>query len=94
MAISLAYCLLLSVFELAIFVPLLPKTDPSTIVKECGSFLIIKNNTVNVIHTSAKDYLEKQRSRLRGVAIRGHADIVGRSIDAMSSRLIRDVYHL
>ena len=91
-AISLAYRLPLSLSELAIFVPLQRKTDLPKIVKECGSFLTTKEKTVNVIHKSAKDYLENERSKLRGGTIRGHADIVRLSIDAMKLSLKGNIY--
>jgi hypothetical protein len=55
--ISLAYRpLLLS--EIALLAGLDPGIDQQTIIKKCGSFLIIKENTVQLIHKSAKDYLQ------------------------------------
>ena len=62
----------------------------------CGSFLTIAKGTVNLIHQSAKDYLEKNykfRLQLDGPA-QGHAEIVRYSIDAMSSMLRRNMYNL
>jgi hypothetical protein len=69
---------------------------PRTIVEDCGSFLTIKEETVYLIHQSAKDYLdENYTSRLQptGVA-QGHADISRRSIDAMFSMLKQNMYNL
>lgn len=94
MVISLARRLPLSLSELAPLVPLSPGTVPRLIIKECGSFLTIEEELVNVTHKSAKDYLENERLRLCGKAIiQGHADIVRCSIDAMST-LTKNIYHL
>jgi hypothetical protein len=74
----------------------LPPDMPRTIVEDCGSFLTIKEETVYLIHQSAKDYLdENYTSRLQptGVA-QGHADISRRSIDAMFSMLKQNMYNL
>ncbi|KAI0388002.1 WD40-repeat-containing domain protein [Hypomontagnella monticulosa] len=77
----------LSLPELAV-VAGLPAGDnaPRTIVKKCGSFLLITGETVSLIHQSAKDYLnENYESRLHpGGVAQGHTDICKRSIDAMS----------
>ncbi|KAK4099088.1 hypothetical protein N658DRAFT_517534 [Parathielavia hyrcaniae] len=74
----------------------LPPDMPRTIVEDCGSFLTIKEETVYLIHQSAKDYLdENYTSKLQpaGVA-QGHADISRRSIDAMASILRQNIYDL
>lgn len=70
--------------------------DPRTIIRKCGSFLTTKEDTVYLIHQSAKDYLDKNfTSSLQpaGVA-QGHADFSRRSIEAMSLRLKRNIYNL
>lgn len=54
---SLAYRPL-SLSELALLAGLGPEIDPQTIVEECGSFLTTKENTIYLIHQSAKDYLK------------------------------------
>ena len=85
----------LSLSELAILADL-PPDIMETAVEICGSFLTTRENTVNLIHQSAKDYLEKNyksRLQLAGVA-QGHVDISRRSIDAMSSMLVKNVYAL
>ncbi|KAH8800337.1 hypothetical protein F5884DRAFT_891236 [Xylogone sp. PMI_703] len=76
----------LSLSELAVLAGLPPKVNPQTIVDKCGSFLTIKEQTVFLIHQSAKDYLEANyASRLQPTgAIQGHINISKRSIDAMS----------
>ncbi|KAK4120590.1 hypothetical protein N657DRAFT_636321 [Parathielavia appendiculata] len=70
--------------------------DSRTIVRKCGSFLTTREETVSLIHQSAKDYLdENYTSRLQpaGVAQR-HADISSRSIAAMSLILKQNIYDL
>jgi len=82
--------------ELAVLAGLPDNMYPQTIIRKCGSFLTTRENTVNLIHQSAKDYLEKNyKSRLQeaGVA-QGHADISRRSIKAMSSILKQNIYAL
>lgn len=92
-AASLAYDPL-SLSELVILTSLPPRVDVQTIVKKCGSFLILtKSEKVKMIHKSAKDYLSKDPKLYpRGIA-RAQADITRRSIDAMS-KLKRDIYNL
>ena len=85
----------LTLSELAILADL-PHDMPRTITEDCGSFLTITGETVYLIHQSAKDYLEanfKSRLQPAGVA-QGHVDISRRSIDAMSSKLVKNVYAL
>jgi hypothetical protein len=85
----------LSLSELAILAGLLPRINPEAIVKKCGSFLTIKEDTVYLIHQSAKDYLEMNYlSRLQqGGPVQGHMDFSRRSIDAMS-KLKKNIYAL
>ncbi len=86
----------LSLSELVVIAGLSANIDPRTIVDRCGSFLTIKEETVYLIHQSAKEYLgENYTTRLEqaGVA-QGNADIGTRSIDAMSSMLRRNMYNL
>lgn len=92
----------LSLLELEILAEL-PSGSPQDIVEKCGSFLTINEATVSPIHQSAQDYLrsdlsglnQNHKSRLqpRGVG-QGHADIVRRSIAAMSGGLKRNIYGL
>lgn len=82
--------------ELAALAGLPHGMDPRTIVKKCGSFLTAEQDTVYLIHQSAKDYLdENYTTRLQpaGVA-QGHADIDKRSIEAMASDLRQNMYNL
>ena len=93
----------LSLVELGVLAGLPSSMAPGTIVRKCGSFLTTKEETVTLIHKSAKDYLEEYQSTLRGGAFKAHADIVIRSINSMSTLkrssseelvLQRDIYDL
>ena len=75
----------LSLLELGVLAGLPPSMAPGTIVRKCGSFLIIKEETVTLIHKSAKDYLEKYQSTLPGGAFKAHADIIIRSVMSIST---------
>ena len=85
----------LSISELSVLADL-PLDIAETAIEMCGSFLTIIKGTVNLIHQSAKDYLEKNyRFRLqRAGPAQGHSEIVRRSTDAMSSMLRRNMYNL
>jgi hypothetical protein len=93
-AFFLIYCPL-SLSELAVLVPWSEETNLYTIVEECELFLIIKEETVLLIHKSAKDYFKANyTSRLQqGGAVQEHADISRRSIDRMS-KLRKNIYAL
>ncbi|KAK4233138.1 hypothetical protein C8A03DRAFT_19724, partial [Achaetomium macrosporum] len=85
----------LSISELSVLADL-PSDVAETAIEMCGSFLTLTKGTVNLIHQSAKDYLEKNyKSRLQpdGPA-QGHAEISRRSIDAMSSMPRQNMYNL
>lgn len=89
----------LTLDELAVLVPWAADTDPYTIIEKCSSFLTITRETVNLVHQSAKDYLEKAyTSRLQPAGpAQGQADIGRRSIDAidaMFSKLEKNMYNL
>ncbi|KAF3076958.1 hypothetical protein CFAM422_000570 [Trichoderma lentiforme] len=79
----------------------LPNRTPATIVRKCGSFLTVQNETVYLIHQSAKDYLqENYKSKLwkskdqPAEMSQGHEDIAMYSIRAMSSGLRQNMYNL
>lgn len=74
----------------------LPLDVAETAIKRCSSFLTIKDETVYLIHQSAKDYLgDNYTTRLHPAGpAQGHADISMRSIDAMSSMLRQNMYNL
>ncbi|RYP20864.1 hypothetical protein DL765_002598 [Monosporascus sp. GIB2] len=85
----------LSISELSVLADL-PLDVAETAVEMCGSFLTIMKGTVNIIHQSAKDYLEKNyKPRLQPAGPdQGHVDIGRRSINAMSSILMQNMYNL
>jgi hypothetical protein len=85
----------LSISELSVLADL-PLDMAETAIEMCGSFLTIVKGTVNLIHQSAKDYLEKNyKFRLQPAGpAQGHSEIVRRSTDAMSSMLRRNMYNL
>ncbi|KAK3305080.1 uncharacterized protein B0T15DRAFT_502258 [Chaetomium strumarium] len=85
----------LSIPELSVLSDL-PLDVAETAIEMCGSFLTIAKGIVNLIHQSAKDYLEKNyESRLQPAGpAQGHAEIGRRSIDAMSSILRPNLYNL
>ncbi|PTB57547.1 hypothetical protein M431DRAFT_479145 [Trichoderma harzianum CBS 226.95] len=79
----------------------LPNQTPATIVRKCGSFLTVQNETVYLIHQSAKDYLqENYKSKLwkskdqPAEMSQGHEDMAMYSIRAMSSGLRQNMYNL
>ena len=66
------------------------------IVKMCGSFLIIRNDNVYLIHQSAQDFLTKEASHdifPRGVGDIHHS-IFLKSLEILSRTLRRDIYGL
>jgi hypothetical protein len=80
--------------ELAVLTNLPPDITEAAI-EMCGSFLTVIRETVNLIHQSAKDYLNESYSRLQPAGpAQGHTDIATRSIDAMSSMLRQNMYKL
>ncbi|KAL2194361.1 hypothetical protein P885DRAFT_71427 [Corynascus similis CBS 632.67] len=85
-----------SLSELVVVAGLPAKINPRTIVDRCGSFLTIKDETVYLIHQSAKDYLgDNYATRLQPAGVvQGHVDIGIRAIDAMSSTLKYNIYNL
>ncbi|KAK4206474.1 hypothetical protein QBC37DRAFT_381060 [Rhypophila decipiens] len=86
----------LTLSELTVLAELPPSIPPKIIANKCGSFLTVKQETVYLIHQSAKDYLdENYTSRLQPVGVaQGHAEISRRSINAMSSLLRQNMYNL
>ena len=86
----------LSLSELIVVAGLPAKINPRAIVDRCGSFLTVKDETVYLIHQSAKDYLgNNYATRLQPAGpAQGHSEIVRRSINAMSSMLRQNIYDL
>ncbi|KJZ70605.1 hypothetical protein HIM_09993 [Hirsutella minnesotensis 3608] len=74
----------------------MPPEVTVTAIELCGSFLAAREETVFLIHQSAKDYLDENfedRLQPSGTA-QGHADIGLRSIEVMSSVLRHNMYDL
>ncbi|KAJ6127849.1 hypothetical protein N7471_009066 [Penicillium samsonianum] len=68
----------------------------SDIIRLCGSFLTLRENTVFFVHQSARDFLTiKARDEVfpRGVPAEHHA-IFSRSIDIMTTSLRRNIYEI
>jgi hypothetical protein len=84
----------LSILELSALTGM-PESTTNKAIEKCGSFVTITDETVNFVHQSAKDYLEKNLNRLQLVdPDQAHCEILRRSIDAMSARLRRNMYNL
>ncbi|KND87302.1 Vegetative incompatibility protein HET-E-1 [Tolypocladium ophioglossoides CBS 100239] len=86
----------LTLSELAALAGSPPNMLPQTVARKCGSFLTVREETVYLIHQSAKDYLEENfESTLQPAGFaQGHANIGRRCIEAMSSILRRNIYNL
>ncbi|KAL7959002.1 hypothetical protein V8C34DRAFT_323579 [Trichoderma compactum] len=64
-------------------------------IELCGSFLATREDTVYLIHQSAKDYLSNNFNRIHSSGIaQGHVDIGRRSIGAMVKVLKQNMYDL
>ncbi|PHH52965.1 Vegetative incompatibility protein HET-E-1 [Ceratocystis fimbriata CBS 114723] len=66
------------------------------VIKSCGSFLTINDNTVSFVHQSAKDYFLGQAldQVLPSDIAQQHEMIFVRSLDLLCNTLERDIYHL
>jgi hypothetical protein len=61
----------------------------------CGSFLIVRDSRVYVIHQSAKDYLSsKAAPTIFSGSANVHGVIFARSLQAMSATLQRNIYNI
>lgn len=68
--------------------------DICELVSLCGSYVILREETIRFIHQSAKDYLNSIAELFPGGHVEGHRTIVSRSLKAMSTTLRRDIYEL
>ncbi|KAL7956181.1 hypothetical protein V8C34DRAFT_306785 [Trichoderma compactum] len=68
------------------------------IIKDCGSFLTVRENYVYFIHQSAKEYLSSSASSQSVIFPNGMGkvgnDMVSNSLDAMKTTLQRNIYGL
>lgn len=84
----------LSSSEIHLLADLPVDVKTSEILPRCGSFLAIKDDTVRVIHKSARDYLNKYiDSQSEAGVNQRHIDIGTRSISEMSKVLKRNIYN-
>jgi hypothetical protein len=61
----------------------------------CGSFLTIRDKQVYLVHQSAKDYLsDKMQAAVLPSQGEMHYNLFAQSLELLSSRLKRDMYHL
>ncbi|KAJ5225215.1 hypothetical protein N7468_006440 [Penicillium chermesinum] len=62
----------------------------------CGSFLVIREDTVYIVHQSAKEFLDKKAAQkeISSEAEEIHFHVFSKSMDAISEGLVRDVYGL
>lgn len=70
-----------------------------SIVRTCGSFLAIREDTIYFVHQSAKEFLlDKSSTTFQQILPRGLTDqhhiIFSRSLDVLSVTLKRDIYEL
>lgn len=97
--ISLAYRPI-SLVELTSLVEALQNNDDfdelRDIIATCGSFLVLKNDTVYFVHQSAKDFLLNNAPGqvfTSGIAQK-HYNIFSRSLEVLSKTLRKDMYNL
>jgi hypothetical protein len=66
------------------------------IINDCGSFLTIREGTIDFVHQSARDYLFTKAFDKIFPSGRGevHYEIFSRSLQVMSKTLRRDIYNL
>ncbi|KXJ87265.1 hypothetical protein Micbo1qcDRAFT_216290 [Microdochium bolleyi] len=66
------------------------------IIKSCGSFLTVRNDTVYFVHQSAKDFLVRKQSQVTSFNSQAtiHGQMFEKSINALSQILIQDNYNL
>ncbi|KAH0538230.1 hypothetical protein FGG08_005149 [Glutinoglossum americanum] len=71
-----------------------PVADIRELVNLCGSYLILRDETIRFLHQSAKDYLGQVAEVFPSGREHEHGRIVERSLQAMSKILKKDVYGL
>ncbi|KIW16736.1 hypothetical protein PV08_03925 [Exophiala spinifera] len=84
----------LTLAELKVLADLPSNVDPQRIVNKCGSFLTITEQTVSLIHGSAKDYLVRESTIFPSGHADAHRALVRSSLESMSKYLQRDIYNL
>jgi hypothetical protein len=89
----------LSMEELIIVAQLPPElhsSDISSLIELCGSFITVRKGIIYFVHQSAKDYLVNSGAqKLFSAGLQGeHGLVVGRSLDAMSKALTKNMCNL
>ncbi|SPJ73867.1 related to vegetatible incompatibility protein HET-E-1 [Fusarium torulosum] len=64
------------------------------IVRSCGSFLTIREDTVHIVHQSARDYLIKASEIFPSGIAQQHYEIFVGSLNTMHKKLHRNMYQL
>ena len=66
------------------------------VVSRCGSFLIVKNDIVYLLHQSVMDYLREKAAKIifPSRIWNSHRDIFAQSVNALSTKLRRNIYDL
>ncbi|KAL8387325.1 hypothetical protein RB595_009988 [Gaeumannomyces hyphopodioides] len=97
LALNLVVYRPLCVHELASVAPAIWKVAGSaeglaTMLQLCGSFLMIRDNTIFWVHQSARDYLKQHDFSAPSSMEQAHHSIYQSSLEAMSTTLRRDIY--
>ncbi|KAI8314939.1 hypothetical protein K4K61_003385 [Colletotrichum sp. SAR11_59] len=79
--------------------PTLSNKDLQKVINHCGSFLVLRDETIYFVHQSAKDFLvDKEHEAFRQILPSGiahqHYAIFSRSLEVLSRTLRRDIYDL
>ncbi|KAJ4860862.1 NACHT domain-containing protein [Trichoderma breve] len=69
------------------------REDLEEIVASCGSFLVVRDDSVRFVHQSAQEFLLKDNMFVSGIGSQHHAVFL-RSLDVLSATLRRDMYNL
>lgn len=67
--------------------------DLGEIVASCGSFLVVRDDSVRFVHQSAQEFLLKGNMFVSGLGSQHHVVFL-RSLDILSATLRRDMYNL
>ncbi|PNP54198.1 hypothetical protein THARTR1_05405 [Trichoderma harzianum] len=69
------------------------REDLEETVASCGSFLVVRDDSVRFVHQSAQDFLLKDNMFVSGLGSQ-HYTVFSRSLDILSVTLRRDMYNL
>ncbi|KAF2177518.1 WD40 repeat-like protein [Zopfia rhizophila CBS 207.26] len=74
--------------------PRISMAELCDMIQMCGSFLLLREDTVYFVHLSAKEYLHTNVNLFEGGNEEEHRGVVSRSLKAMSLALRNDIYDL